>query len=221
MLGEGADGFDEAAAQLLDVESVEDWLSDVNGFFAFHLKRYTKSHRSAPIYWPLSSRSGKFVIWIYYPGIDSQSLPKLVTDVITPKIAALTQEIENRRVAPGGKIADLEASRIELEEMRADFIELIKLGYQPHQRDGVLITACPLAKYFRHAGFRRELEACWTDLSRGTYDWSRLALSMWPERVLEASKKDRSIAIAHGREDLCPAEPPKATRGRKKNPPSA
>lgn len=221
MLGEGADGFDEAAAQLLDVESVEDWLSDVNGFFAFHLKRYTKSHRSAPIYWPLSSRSGKFVIWIYYPGIDSQSLPKLVTDVITPKIAALTQEIENRRAAPGGKIADLEASRIELEEMRADFIELIKLGYQPHQRDGVLITACPLAKYFRHAGFRRELEACWTELFRGTYDWSRLALSMWPERVHEACKKDRSIAVAHGREDLCPAEPPRATRGRKKTTPSA
>ena len=221
MLGEGSQGFDVTAARLLNVESVGQWLDDVNGFFAFHLKRYTKSHRAAPIYWPLSSRSGKFVIWVYYPRLDSQSLPKLIADVISPKIRALTQEIENRRAAPGGKIADLEAYRIELEEMRADFTELIKLGYQPHQRDGVLITACPLAKYFRHTGFRRELEDYWEDLSRGSYDWSRLAICMWPERVHKACMQDRSIAIAHGREDLCSADLPKASRGRKKTPPTA
>jgi hypothetical protein len=41
-------------------------------------------------------------------------------------------------------------------------------------------------------------------------------MAIWPERVVSACKKDRTIAIAHGREDLCPAEPPKAARGRKK-----
>jgi hypothetical protein len=100
--------------------------------------------------------------------------------------------------------------------MRQDFQELIAKGYKPGLNDGVLITACPLAKYFRHAGFRAKLEACWRELSRGDYDWSHLAMAMWPERVVSACKKDRTIAIAHGREDLCPAEPPKPARGRKK-----
>ena len=147
-------------------------------------------------------------------------MPKLIADVLSPKIRTLSQEIENRRATPGGKIGELEALRLELEEMRADFLDLINRGYRPNQNDGVLITACPLAKYFRHAGFRKNLDACWKELAHGDYDWAQLAMAMWPERVLAACKKDRSIAIAHGREELCPAEPPKAARGRKKTPPS-
>lgn len=216
----GADAEMVVSAQL-DASSLHDYLIKPSGFFADHLAGYTKSRRQAPIYWPLSTKSGQFTLWVYYTKLDDQSLPKLIADVLSPKIRSLTQEIENRRASPGGKIGELEALRQELEEMRADFLDLINRGYRPNQNDGVLITACPLAKYFRHAGFRSKLDACWRDLARGDFDWAHLAMSMWPERVLEACKKDRSIAIAHGREDLCPAEPPKATRGRKKNPPSA
>ena len=53
---------------------------------------------------------------------------------------------------------------------------------------------------------------------RQTLEGIREIRSLWPDRVLEACKNDRTIAITHGKEDLCPAEPPKATRGRKKNP---
>jgi hypothetical protein len=186
------------------------------GFFADHLVVYTKSRRQAPIYWPLSTKSGNFTIWVYYPKLDDQSLPKLITDVLSPKIRTLSQEIENRRATSGGKIGELEALRQELEEMRTDFLDLINRGYRPNQNDGVLITACPLAKYFRHAGFRKNLEACWKELARGDYDWAHLAMAMWPDRVLEVCKKDRSIAIAHGKEELCPAAPVKGSRGRKK-----
>ena len=201
--------------------NLQSYLFKPSGFFADHLAVYTDSPRQAPIYWPLSTKSGNFTLWVYYPKLDDQALPKLIADVLSPKIRTLTQEIENRRATPGGKVAELEALRQELEEMRTDFLDLINRGYQPNQNDGVLITACPLAKYFRHAGFRKNLDACWKELARGDYDWAHLAMSMWPDRVLEVCKKDRSIAIAHGKEDLCPAEPPKATRGRKKNPTSA
>ena len=160
-------------------------------------------------------------IWVYYPNINGQTLPKIIADVLSPKIRKLTQEIENRRAAPGGKTVEVEALLQELDEMRSDLNGLIQQGYRPNQNDGVVITASPLAKYFRHTSFRRYLESAWKELARGDFDWAHLAMSMWPERVLEACKKDRSIAIAHGREDLCPAEPPKATRGRKKAPPSA
>ena len=213
----GTDAEAVVCAQI-ETDDLGVYLSRPGGFFADHLAVYTKSRRQAPIYWPLSTKSGNFTIWVYYPKLDDQSLPKLIADVLSPKIRTLSQEIENRRATPGGKIGELEALRQELEEMRTDFLDLINRGYRPNQNDGVLITACPLAKYFRHAGFRKNLDACWKALAGGDYDWARLAMAMWPDRVLEVCKKDRSIAIAHGKEDLCPAEPPKATRGRKKNP---
>jgi hypothetical protein len=213
---DSVDGYEQDLATRLGVTTLRDYLSRPAGFFVDHLSVYSKSRRKAPIYWPLSTKSGNFTLWVYYPKLDDQSLPKLIADVLSPKIRTLSQEIENRRATPGGKIGELEALRLELEEMRTDFLDLINRGYRPNQNDGVLITACPLAKYFRHAGFRKNLEACWKELARGDYDWSHLAMAMWPDRALEACKKDRSIAIAHGKEDLCPAEPPKAARGRKK-----
>lgn len=221
LIKEYGDDTEGALSDRLQVATLRDYLTKTTGFFADHLSVYSKSRRQAPIYWPLSTKSGNFTLWVYYPKLDDQTLPKLIADVLSPKIRTLTQEIENRRASPGGKVAELEALRLELEEMRTDFLDLVNRGYRPNQNDGVLITACPLAKYFRHAGFRSKLEGCSRDLARGDFDWAHLAMSMWPERALLACKKDRSIAIAHGREDLCPAEPPKATRGRKKAPPSA
>lgn len=204
---------------MLSVDSLDEYLHRPAGFFAKHVSQYSESRRQAPIYWPISTKSGLFTIWVYYPKLDDQSLPKLIADVLSPKIRTLSQEIENRRATPGGRTGELEGLRLELEEMRTDFMDLINRGYRPNQNDGVLITACPLAKYFRQAGFRKNLEACWKELARGDYDWAHLAMAMWPDRVLEVCKKDRSIAIAHGKEELCPAEPPKAARGRKKTPP--
>ena len=212
------DGYEQDLAARLGVPTLRDYLSRPAGFFADHLSVYSKSRRQAPIYWPLSIRSGEFILWVYYPKLDADSLPRLITEVLDPRLRGLSEEISTL-VAEGrtaGRRAKLEALQLELSEMRQDFQALIAKGYKPDLNDGVLITACPLAKYFRHAGFRKNLEACWKELARGDYDWSHLAMSMWPDRVLEACKKDRSIAIAHGKEDLCPAEPAKGSRGRKK-----
>ncbi len=212
------DGYEQDLAARLGVPTLRDYLSRPACFFADHLSVYSKSRRKAPIYWPLSTRSGDFVIWAYYPKLEGDSLTRLITEVLDPRLRRLSEELRSLAVEgmASGRKAKLESLRLELAEMRQDFQELIAKGYKPDLNDGVLITACPLAKYFRHAGFRKNLEACWKELSRGDYDWSHLAMAMWPERVLEACKKDRSIAIAHGREDLCPAEPAKVSRGRKK-----
>lgn len=205
--------------ELLNVESLRDYLENPTGFFADHLSVYSKSRRKAPIYWPLSTRSGDFVIWVYYPKLDADSLPRLITEVLDPRLRRLNEELA--ALAADGKAsarkAKLEALRVELAEMRQDFQDLIAKGYKPDLNDGVLITACPLAKYFRLPKFRKDLEDCWKKLSRGDFDWAQLAMSMWPERATEACRRDRSVAIAHGKEDLCPAEPPKAKRGRKKS----
>ena len=43
-------------------------------------------------------------------------------------------------------------------------------------------------------------------LEAGEYDWAHMAYTLWPGRVREVCKHDRSIAIAHGLEELCEVE---------------
>ena len=54
-------------------------------------------------------------------------------------------------------------------------------------------------------------------LEKGDYDWAHLALNYWPERVRERCKSDKSLAIAHGLEQVYikPEARPKKARGRK------
>ena len=36
----------------------------------------------------------------------------------------------------------------------------------------------------------------------GKYDWAHIAMHLWPERVVPKCATDRSLAIAHGLEDV-------------------
>jgi hypothetical protein len=49
--------------------------------------------------------------------------------------------------------------------------------------------------------WQRELKSVWDDLRAGEYDWSHLAMHLWPERVVPKCATDRSMAIAHGLEE--------------------
>ena len=63
---------------------VRHWLR--REFFAFHLQSYSKSRRKAPIYWPLSTPSGSYTLWLYYPQLSGQTLYIAVNDFIEPKL---------------------------------------------------------------------------------------------------------------------------------------
>ncbi len=39
-------------------------------------------------------------------------------------------------------------------------------------------------------------------LGHGEYDWAHLAMHFWPERGVPKCVTDRSLAIAHGVEDI-------------------
>ncbi len=97
-----------------------------------------------------------------------------------------------------------------------ELLRVANLPYKPDLNDGVLINAAPLWKLFRLPKWRKDLEACWKELESGDYDWSHMAYTIWPGRVREKCRSDRSIAIAHGLEELCPAQAPKATKARRK-----
>ena len=70
---------------------------------------------------------------------------------------------------------------------------------------------------FRHKPWQKLLKETWAKLEKGDYDWAHLALTLWPDRVREKCRKDRSLAIAHGLEDICEvkATEPKAKRANK------
>jgi len=201
-----ADAFEHDACKILGAKSLRDYFRKPSGFFAEHLKRYSKSRRQAPIYWPLSTASGSYTLWIYYHRLNAQMLHTALADFVDPKIKSVERDIAGLRERAGGggsKVVELQDFVAELTEFRGDIERIIKLPWKPDLNDGVLITACPLWKLFRLPKWQKDLKTCWTELEHGDYDWAHLACAIWPGRVEDICKHDRSIAIAHGLENLC------------------
>ncbi len=203
-------------------EDVRRWLQ--RDFFAFHLQRYSKSRRKAPIYWPLSTNSGSYTLWVYYPSLTSQTLYSAINDFVEPKLKQAGADVTTLRNKGAARTRDdekqfeaLQVFELELIELRDTLLKLAPT-YKPNHDDGVQISAAPLWPLFRHKPWQKVLKDTWAKLEKGDYDWAHLAMNYWPERVREKCKSDKSLAIAHGLEDLYvePEAAPKKTRGRKK-----
>ena len=176
-------------------------------FFVNHIATYSKSRRKAPIYWPLSTLSGAYTLWLYYPALTSQTLFSAVNDFIEPKLRQVRGDLESLR-GKGSARSKQEEKQLEtatdlvqeLADLR-DALLAIAPMYSPNHDDGVQITAAPLWQLFRHKPWQKVLNDTWEKLEQGDYDWSHLAMNYWPERVLRKSHQDRSLAIAHDVED--------------------
>ena len=218
--GPTAEAIEHEACEIFGVKSLRDYFRKPAGFFADHLKRYSKSRRQAPIYWPLSTASGSYTLWIYYHRLTDQTLHTVLADFLEPKIRNVQAELDTHQAGGNGQKAGESRDFLdELKDLRDEIERIIKLPWKPNLNDGVLITASPLWKLFRLTKWQKDLKACWDDLEAGEYDWAHLAHSIWPQRVEKACETDRSIAIAHGLEHLCQVEPPKPkkTRAKTKN----
>ena len=215
--GPNAEAIEHEACEILDVKSLRDYFRKPAGFFADHLKRYSKSRRQAPIYWPLSTKSGSYTLWIYYHRLTDQTLHTCLIDFVIPKLKSIGNEIGNLRESKitGERLEALLELQEELSDFKAELEEIIKLPWKPNLNDGVIINAAPLWKLFRMPAWQKKLKATWDELTKGDYDWAHLAYTIWPERVKDACKTDRSMAIAHGLEHLCTIEAPKAKAKRK------
>lgn len=201
---------------------VRRWLQ--RDFFAFHLQRYSKSRRKAPIYWPLATTSGSYTLWLYYPSLSSQTLYTAINDFVEPKLKQVGDDVAALRNNGAARTRDderqfetLQAFELELIELR-DTLLNIAPHYHPNHDDGVQITAAPLWPLFRHKPWQKVLKDTWAKLEKGDYDWARLAMNYWPARVREKCKTDKSLAIAHGLENLYiePEAAPKKARAKKK-----
>jgi hypothetical protein len=77
-------------------------------------------------------------------------------------------------------------------------------GYKPHIDDGVVINAAPLwplLPKWKQSG-KRILKETWEKMATSDeLDWAEQAMEHWPTRVTETCKHDKSIAIAHRKEE--------------------
>jgi hypothetical protein len=203
---------------------VRRWLQ--RDFFPLHLKQYSKSRRKAPIYWPFSTTSGSYTLWLYYPSLTSQTLYTAVNDFIDGPNGKLNQvgrelsALRDKGVARSREdekaFEALQTLELELIELRETLLQIAPT-YRPNHDDGVQITAAPLWQLFRHKPWQKILKDTRAKLEKGDYDWAHLAMAYWPDRVREKCKTDKSLAIARDLEHLYvePGPKPAKARGRR------
>lgn len=204
---------------------IKSYIYSESGFFKDHLARFSRSRRKAPIYWPISTTSGSYTLWLYYPSLTDQTLFTAVNDFIEPKLKQVGQDVAALRTKGSARSRDDEKSFEALQALELELIELrdtllaIAQTYRPNHDDGVQITAAPLWQLFRHKPWQKVLKDTWAKLEKGDYDWAHLAMAYWPDRVREKCMTDKSLAIAHDLEHLYVEPEPKPTKasGRKKN----
>ena len=191
-------------------DNVSKWLQ--TELFPLHLKLYSKSRRKSPIYWPLSTASGGYTLWLYCPDLNRQTLYTAVNEFVEPKLKQTGRELATLRNKGNARSRDEDRAMEALLTLERELVELrdillqIAPTYCPNHDDGVQITAAPLWLLFRHKPWQKLLKETWGKLEKGDYDWSHLAMAYWPGRVREKCKADKSLAIAHGLEELY--EPP-------------
>jgi hypothetical protein len=216
------EAIEREACEILGVRTLRDYFSKPTGFFADHLKRYSKSRRKAPIYWPLQTPSGSYTLWLYYHRLNDQTLYTCVNDFVEKfKLREVTEQLNVLRSKTNrSKHEENDLERLlDLEQELKDFCdELLRVApfWKPNLNDGVQIIAAPLWKLFQHRPWQNTLKDTWEKLEKGDYDWAHLAYSIWPDRVRDKCRHDKSLAIAHGLEELyeVPPEQPRKKRGR-------
>jgi len=172
------------ACQVLKVDCLRTWFR--NDFFPYHIKRYSKSRRKAPIYWQLRSASKNYSIWLYYHRLTADTLWKVLRGYVEPKISHekrrlsdLEADLEKAKASRAGaierelarRISDQRALLEELLRFQSDVREVADMGYEPDRDDGVIINIAPLHKVvpWKDAGLM------WKELQAGKYPWSTMA----------------------------------------------
>jgi hypothetical protein len=203
------------------VEALRGWLDRFTGtpdrsFWKYHHQLY----RKRPVYWPFQSPKKTFTLWVFHEKIGPNTLHTL-KDLTDVRLNLMEREITDLRPAAATNRAN-EKELQKLLEQSDDLREFstrlkvhIDAGYTSCIDDGVLLNAAPLHDLFPSW---TETAAAWKELKAAKYEWAHQAMLHWPERVTEACRSNRSFAIAHGVEHLCPAAAPKARgkRGGKK-----
>lgn len=206
----GADAgqwWSDVAAQL-DPKGHEPRTWIAGSFFEYHLKRYSKSRRKAPVLWQLGIPSGRYSVWLYAHRISRDSFFQLQNDVVGPKLSheerQLSILVANAGTSPSAtERKAISAQEAFVEELRGMLDEVKRVAplWNPNLDDGVVLTMAPLWRLVTHKPWQRELKAKLDELVNGRQDWSNISMHFWPERIVQKCKTDHSLAVAHGLEE--------------------
>ncbi len=201
--------WEEAADILGDRDpALRTWFA--RKFFDLHIRHYSKSRRKAPIYWQLTTATASYSAWIYYHRLTRDTLFRLLNDHIVPKIKheerkliSLSQDsAPNPSARQRKEIDDQEGFVTELRAFREEIARVAPL-LDPDLNDGVIINFAPLWRLVpQNRSWQKECKRIWNELVAGYYDWAHLAMHLWAERVVPKCADDRSLAIAHGLEQV-------------------
>lgn len=218
--GKNEGDVEKELCNFLGINTLNKYFDNLNLFFADHLKRYTKSRRQAPVYWPLSTESQKFTIWLCYSNLTDQTLYSCVNDIIDPKIKQIADYLStirsknNRTLQEEKEIQEQLTLESELKTYRNEILRIAKF-WKPNFVDGVQIVAAPFWKLIGYKPWQKILKETWESLENGDCDWSHLAFNIWPNRIREKCRGDKSLAAIHDLDELY--EEPIKTSKRKKS----
>lgn len=178
-------------------------------FFDYHLGKYSKHRRKAPIYWQLATSSASYSVWCYYHRLTHDTFFRVANDYATPKVDHEERKLNTLRQEAGADPSSKQRKEIDAQEtfvaeLRAFLTEVKRIAplWNPNLNDGVIINFAPLWRLVpQNKSWQKECKKVWDKLVKGDYDWAHLAMHLWPERVVPKCQNDRSLAIAHGLED--------------------
>ena len=206
--GDRADAIERESCEALGVGSLREWFRHPLKFFDSHLKRYSKSRRFAPIYWPVSSPGGSYTVWLYFHRFSKETLyraQELVQgkiDYEERKLAGMEMDLASEAAAKRRRLVAAQEDLVtEVLILRRELAR-VALLWDPDLNDGVILNCGPLWRMIHHKPWQKAVRAKWDGLIAGTYDWAHLAMHLWPERVVWKCAKDRSLAIAHDLQEV-------------------
>jgi hypothetical protein len=176
----------------------------------FFTKWHIPLYRKRPVYWLLQSPKKTYGIWIFHEKMTGDTLFRIKTEYVVPKLNLLESQIaelrKKRDGLAGREKREREKEIAELTEILDDVREFLKRlnfiieerKYVPHIDDGVLLNIAPLCELI--PSWQQEPKKAWEALEKGDYDWTHQAMDHWPDRVKEKCKTNKSYAIAHGLE---------------------
>lgn len=210
VFGTSADAWWSELGARLDPKDhdLRGWIA--SSFFEHHLKRHSKSRRKAPTVWQLGIPSRRYSVWLYAHRLTRDSFFQLQNDVVAPKLAHEERQLASLVQSTGGnpsakerKAIAVHAAFVEELRMLLDEVKRVTPMWNPILDDGVVLAMAPLWRLVpQHKPWQKELKGKWDELVAAKYDWAHLAMHLWPERVVPKCATDRSLAIAHGLEDV-------------------
>lgn len=184
--GERADAVEQEACEALGVRDLRSWFRDPRqGFFAYHIKRYSKSRRKAPIYWLLQSERRNYAIWLYCHRLHKHSLYVAGRDYADAKVRLEETRLAELREGLDGLAGSAKRQRereidrqeklvAEVTAFRNTLDQIALRNLPPDLNDGVLISIAPLHPLLPW----KEAERMWDALVKGEYGWSTMSQQM-------------------------------------------